>query len=426
MSTSSVSSCGGDVSATYQHVTDWWSSEDQGILLTAGINCVVFTVACLCYACFSRSRWLKPVYAPLVSDDAKPHPLLQKEVIPFGDDETTLEHTMMQRFLKMNTRLLLLFALFAFPVLLPTYSINVYAGMDIDLAPPPPPNMPPSPPPQPPMLPGSLYIEPVYNDTYGGVSPLSGFKTLSLGHLPPGSPRYWASSTAMFILTILFLALTRTEFEEFVKLRIQWLSAKKPQMYAARLITSQHTPAPLGAGGGFAARPTGEAMLAHLKPLFGDGLADCLAVPRHPFWPGLVSKGLGAVEKGANKTSSATDKVNAGVAGDTAKTAMSEFKIMALGEDTETSYILLFRTRAARFTAVNSPSLLTNATIGDCTLSAHAKAAAAAEDYSWDSLSTPRWIVVLAWIGTILFFAFWNIPIAVAQVMTHIYIYMYV
>eukprot|EP00967_Tisochrysis_lutea_P149592 scaffold287848_cov33-Tisochrysis_lutea.AAC.1 len=400
------SECDSDSSPIYQIGTDWFSSTDQGLVLTLAINMVVFAIVLALYACFSRSQWLHLVYSPLADVDPRKHPLIKAPVTDIDPNET-LEHTMMQRFFKMNTLMLSLFALFALPVLLPLYAVNVYDGMDISFAPPPPPSYPPSPPPYPPQLPGDPMIaEAPSMPPFDGIPPFSGIAALSIGHLPPGSPRFWASSLAMFIFTVIFLAVTRREMEVFISLRLKWLSHFRPQTYAARLVTYLHSPAPLGAGGGDAARPSSEEMMEALKPIFGDALVECLTVPRHPFWPGAIKKGLSVSDKA---TSGASGKAGAG------KVAYDEFKMVALGEDVETSYILLFRTRAARFAAISSRTILTNATVGKHVITARAKPAVAPEDYAWKSLSTPRWIIVGAYIGTILFFVFWNVPIALIQ-----------
>jgi hypothetical protein len=405
---SSLDECGDGASALlYRIGTDWWSDADQGLILTVGINLVVFCVALLLYACGSRRQYYHMVYSPLAEVDGKKHPLNK----PVPTEDETLEHTMMRRYFKMNTMLLLLFALFAGPILLPLYAVNVYADFDgIDPAPPPPPMFPPSPPPLPPQAPdGSFIPDAPSMPPFKGIGPFSGIATLSLGHLPPGSPRLWGSSLGMFILTCIFLALARREFEAYVSLRTKWLSAKRPQFYAARLVTFQHTPAPLGAGGGHAERPSGAEMKAALQPLFGDDLAEVLAVPRHPFWPGPLKKGLAVGEMAGGKVGGAA--VKPGICA----TVFREFKMMALGEDSETSYLLFFRTRAARFSAISSRTILTNATIAGHTLSARAKPTVPPQDCAWASLSTPRWMIVLAYIGTILFFFFWNVPIAFIQ-----------
>lgn len=407
MSNASTDECGGESAPLYRIGTDWWSDADQGLVLTVGINLVVFCIALALYSCGSRRKYYHEVYSPLAEVDGKKHPLNK----PTTTDDETLEHTMMQRFFKMNTMLLLLFALFAGPILLPLYAANVYGGFDdIDPAPPPPPMYPPSPPPLPPQAPGDAFVPDAPSmPPFDGIAPFSGIATLSLGHLPPGSPRLWASSLGMFILTCIFLILTRRELEAFVALRTKWLSAMRPQLYAARLVTFQHTPAPLGAGGGHAERPTGAEMKEALQPLFGADLAEVLAVPRHPFWPGPLKKGLAAGEKAGFKLGGAAAKPGM------AATVYSEFKMLALGEDSETSYLLFFRTRAARFSALTSRTVLTNASVAGHTLSARAKPVVPPQDCAWASLSTPRWMIVLSYIGTILFFAFWNVPIAFIQ-----------
>jgi len=312
------------------------------------------------------------------------------------------------------------FSVYAFIVLLPLFGANVYLDSNIDPAPPPPPYYPPNAPPLPPQAPdGAFVAHSPSMPPFGGVGPLSGIATLSLSHLPPGSPRFWASSLGMFILTLIFLILARREFEVFIQLRLNWLSEPRPQLYAARLITYKHRPAPLGAGGGAAPRPSGEDMASALKPLFGEGLARCLAVPRHPFWPGLVSKGLAQLDKAGGHivlASAGGDHLEADPVREAANKGLwEELKMLALGEDFESSYILLFRTRSARFAAMNSNTVLTNAKVGGTILSAKVVPAAAPHDCDWGALSTPRWIIVLAWIGIILFFGFWNVPVALAQ-----------
>lgn len=365
---------------------------------------MVFLISLGLYACGSRRQWYHEVYSPLAEVDPSKHPL-NKATIEEGE---TLEHTMMQRYFKMSTMLCLLYVLFAFPVLLPLYSANVYAGFDsIEPAPAPPP-MPP--PPLPPQLPGDPFVPNAPSaPPFEGIGPFSGVATLSLGHLPAGSPRMWASSLAMFILTCIFLILTRREMQEYVVRRTKWLSGMRPHVYTARLTTFNHTPAPLGAGGGHVLRPTAAHMKEALLPFFGADLVEVLAVPRHPFWPGPLKKGLAAGEGAAGKTGGKAIKPGM------VTTAYNEFKMLALGEDSETSYLLFFRTRAARFLAISSRTVLTNANVAGHILSARAKPAVQPQDYSWASLSTPRWMIVLAYIGTILFFIFWNVPIAFIQ-----------
>jgi hypothetical protein len=163
------------------------------------------------------------------------------------------------------------------------------------------------------------------------------------------------------VMTTVFLILSRREMEIFVTLRLQWLAEPRPQFYAARLITYLHRPAPLGAGGGAVARPTAEEMTAVLAPILGSGLAQVLAVPRHPFWPRKVSQGLGKLESRAKKGVHTIKKIEhklehmlerAGTWGirHAEKRAvhtglMGEIKMMWLGEDTESSYILIFNSR---------------------------------------------------------------------------------
>jgi len=420
--------CEGNVSGIYRLDTDWWSSEDQGLVLTLAINSAITVTALLLYAlCATRPFW-KRIYSPLKPIDASKHPLLRDsdpcvgKLVKRGSAEEgeTLEHTMMQRYFRMIFYIFLQFSVYAFIVLLPLFGANVYLDSNIDPAPPPPPYYPPNAPPLPPQAPdGAFVAHSPSMPPFGGVGPLSGIATLSLSHLPPGSPRFWASSLGMFILTLIFLILARREFEVFIQLRLNWLSEPRPQLYAARLITYKHRPAPLGAGGGAAPRPSGEDMASALKPLFGEGLARCLAVPRHPFWPGLVSKGLAQLDKAGGHivlASAGGDHLEADPVREAANKGLwEELKMLALGEDFESSYILLFRTRSARFAAMNSNTVLTNAKVGGTILSAKVVPAAAPHDCDWGALSTPRWIIVLAWIGIILFFGFWNVPVALAQ-----------
>jgi len=86
-----------------------------------------------------------------------------------------------------------------------------------------------------------------------------------------------------------------------------------------------------------------------------------------------------------------------------------------VGEATETSFIVLFRSRGARFGAIHAPALFTDCDIGGASLSAYARPAPAPEDALWSSLVTPRPVVVCAWSGTLLLFALWNVPVALVQ-----------
>jgi hypothetical protein len=53
--------------------------------------------------------------------------------------------------------------------------------------------------------------------------------------------------------------------------------------------------------------------------------------------------------------------------------------------------------------------------VGSCLLSAKAVPAADPIDCTWAALATPKWIIVLAWVGIVLFFGFWNVPVAIVQ-----------
>jgi len=92
-----------------------------------------------------------------------------------------------------------------------------------------------------------------------------------------------------------------------------------------------------------------------------------------------------------------------------------EMRLLATGEATETSFIVLFRSRGARFGAIHAPALFTDCDIGGASLSAYARPAPAPEDALWSSLVTPRPVVVCAWSGTLLLFALWNVPVALVQ-----------
>jgi hypothetical protein len=97
--------CEDETSPGYRLGTDWWSSEDQGLLLTLGINCAVTCVVLLVYACLSRRPSWRQIFSPNANMDTSKHPLI-RESDPcvnklIGHEsktrvKETLEHVMMQ------------------------------------------------------------------------------------------------------------------------------------------------------------------------------------------------------------------------------------------------------------------------------------------------------------------------------------------
>jgi hypothetical protein len=239
--------------------TQWFGDTEASLLITALINAAVCTTCLvlflLLHRCspYMRSRIFQPLLlaksamtpskSAMLPGSAAYPPLVWWRGLRWllwpprwsTNCEYTLELCMMIRFLSMNFRLFCLLAPFAFFVMLPVYGVDA-SDVTYGLVPPPPWPPYPHPPPPPPLSPGQPFPPPAPPTKPPGPGALKtswgGLEALSLTHLPPTSPRFFAPVVCMWIFTLLLLAMLNHEWPVFARLRHVWLAKPAPHTYA--------------------------------------------------------------------------------------------------------------------------------------------------------------------------------------------------
>ena len=212
-----VWNCGGVVGIDMPTV--WWSQEDEGLVITFCINLAVSVSCFFAFVLLSRKPTLAAaIYAPLAvpRSTGRPVPWAPRtwmHVFRLGDhavqltnaDGGSLDRTMLLRYLRMNLRLFGGFGLVALPVMLPLNAQSWDDGTE---------------PLQPP--------EPQASQAW------SGLESLSITHIPPGSPRFLAPALFMVLFTALFLHELRAEWRAYLTLRHAWLARPRPEALTVR------------------------------------------------------------------------------------------------------------------------------------------------------------------------------------------------
>eukprot|EP00965_Chrysotila_dentata_P240932 6204003-Pleurochrysis_carterae.AAC.2 len=209
----------------YDQATVWWSGADNQILVSALLNlgmgsCCFFLWLILSAVGWTRRRIYAPrvngeVWAPRVWRESVKYLLYPPEWTP--QSRRTLEFTMAIRYLAFNFKLFGLFTPIALVLMLPVNAIVAEsdllalnlndAGLHRLGTPSPPP-----------LAPGTES----YRTSW------SGFESLTIQHVPPGSMRMYAPVICMYILSLLFLSLLTREWPRFVKMRHLWLQQRRP------------------------------------------------------------------------------------------------------------------------------------------------------------------------------------------------------
>ena len=199
--------CGG-AGAFFDMPTVWWTEQDKGLVITISIN---FTISCSCMLTFlvlSRVPSLRrSIYSP--RGDAPWAPHTWWEVLRQGSrsapltnaDASSLDRTMLLRYLRFNLKLFGTLSLVALPIMLPLNAVRLHDGTG-EVIPPPPDHE---------------------KQAWGGL------ESLAITHLPPGSPRYLAPTIFMMLFTLLFFSLLQQEWKAYLRLRHEWLAQPRPE-----------------------------------------------------------------------------------------------------------------------------------------------------------------------------------------------------
>ena len=199
--------CGG-AGAYYDMPSDWWTEQEKGLVITFSIN---LTISCCCMLAFlvlSRVPSLRrSIYSP--RGDAPWAPYTWWEVLRQGSrsapltnaDASSLDRTMLLRYLRFNLKLFGTLSLVALPIMLPLNAVRLHDGTGQEYTPHP----------------------DDAKQAWGGL------ESLSITHLPPGSPRYLAPTFFMMLFTGLFFTLLQQEWKAYLRLRHQWLAQPRPE-----------------------------------------------------------------------------------------------------------------------------------------------------------------------------------------------------